>query len=848
MLLGGEADLNFNYYIGQPFDSRQQFYRWRYVNNNHRAIKQITAGRIATRSIASIFAPVNGIQVTNTPATFRKSFGTYRYTGTTEPEWMVELYVNSILVNYARADASGFFAFEIPVVYGNSSIRLKFFGPWGEEITKEENINIPYNFLPRRQFEYLLSTGFVEDGKASRFARADFNYGLTRRLTIGAGAEYLSSVMSGKPMPFMNASLRVGSALILNGEYTYGIRSKGTLNYRLPSNLQIDLSYTKYQKDQTAIWYNYLEERKASLSMPLHWQKITAFTRLSFNQVILKKSQFSNIEWLLSTVVAGVSSSFKTTVQYNNPANKSIYSSLSLSFRLPHGLRFTPMAQYQFSQRNFNQLKGELEKRISDRGFMSLSWESNRQMRNTSLTLGFRYNFSFAQTFFSARTGNGTTQTTQSAKGSLMFDNKASLIDLNNRANVGKGGLMLTPFLDINNNGRRDTFEPKAFELNVRINGGRIQRNDNDTSLLITGLEANTDYFIELDKNSFDNIAWQIKKPTIKVLVEPNLIKIIEVPVTVAGEASGMVYLQKGGQQKGLSRIIVNFYNSSSIRVAQTLTETDGYFSYLGLSPGNYTIQVDTGQLHNLNLISLQKDISFFMAGNAEGSIADGFEFVLTSVSPITDQASGPYEKTLPSRHQNPKSKTPLRQPAVEDSIETNNPSFLKKKETELKINRPVVVKKKTAIRDVKETLKQKQDDTNEKKQKPVANKLKSLQTKKQTSIIKKSNPGSDKKMIQKKTSKKANQAAVKKRKTTVNTPKNNLPAKKSQTITRSKLLQDYNHADKRYQEASIKLDHLLKERQLLIEKNLQLIREIKQLRLKLQQQRLNKKHSSDRK
>ena len=114
----------------------------------------------------------------------------------TEPGWIVELYINNVLVDYIKADASGFFTFEVPLIYGNSMVKLKFFGPWGEERTREQNISIPFNFLPPKTLEYTVGAGIVEDTLMSRFSRADVNYGVTRSLTVGAGAEYLSSLSS----------------------------------------------------------------------------------------------------------------------------------------------------------------------------------------------------------------------------------------------------------------------------------------------------------------------------------------------------------------------------------------------------------------------------------------------------------------------------------------------------------------------------------------------------------------------------------------------------------------------------------------------------------------------------
>src|SRR5665811_2592471 len=100
---------------------------------------------------------------TSAPTTFRRSFGSYTLTDKTEPGWIVELYVNNVLVDYVKADASGFFTFEVPIVYGNTQVKLRYYGPWGEERTREQNIIIPYNFLPHKEFEYTVSAGVVED-------------------------------------------------------------------------------------------------------------------------------------------------------------------------------------------------------------------------------------------------------------------------------------------------------------------------------------------------------------------------------------------------------------------------------------------------------------------------------------------------------------------------------------------------------------------------------------------------------------------------------------------------------------------------------------------------------------
>ena len=242
MIAGGEMTSSLYYNSNSSYTEKQQHYLWRFVNNDFKPLRQVIAGKIATKAVSTIYSPVIGVQLTNTPTTYRRSFGTYRLSDRTDPGWVVELYVNNVLVDYTTSDASGFYAFDIPLVYGNSIVNLKFYSPWGEERTREQNITIPFNFLPHKVFEYSVGAGIVEDTLASRFSRGSFNYGLTKNLTIGGGAEYLSSVSSGEFMPFVNASLRLTNNLLLSGDYMHGVRAKGTLTYRMPSNMHV--SYT----------------------------------------------------------------------------------------------------------------------------------------------------------------------------------------------------------------------------------------------------------------------------------------------------------------------------------------------------------------------------------------------------------------------------------------------------------------------------------------------------------------------------------------------------------------------------------------------------------------------------
>ena len=88
--LGGETNIELNYSSKYNFEKRQQQYHWRWANNNTKLVKQVTVGKISSRSVASIYSPLIGTVITNTPTTYRRSFGSYTMSDFTEPGWTLK--------------------------------------------------------------------------------------------------------------------------------------------------------------------------------------------------------------------------------------------------------------------------------------------------------------------------------------------------------------------------------------------------------------------------------------------------------------------------------------------------------------------------------------------------------------------------------------------------------------------------------------------------------------------------------------------------------------------------------------------------------------------------------------
>jgi cell division protein FtsN len=629
-LLGGETNIELNYSTRTNFDKRQQQYHWRWANNNTKLVKQIIVGKINSKSIASIYSPLIGTVITNTPTTFRRSFGSFTMIDYTEPGWTVELYINNVVVDYTTADAKGFFKFDIPLVYGSSNVKVKYYGPWGEERQKEQIINVPYTFMPKGEMQYTIAGAMVQDTSHSIFTRGETNYGVTRHLTLGGGFEYLSSVVSSPSIPFVTGSAQILNNFLFNGEYAYGVRTKALFSYSLPSNFVLDIDYTKYVKEQKAITFNYLEERKIKLSVPISIYKFKAYTRFAYMQNILRETNYSTAEATISTYIKGVSANFTGNANWIKDHQPYIYGNLALGFRFFNTLSFRPQVQYDFSNNALIFTKMEIENYFSPKCNLSLVFENNVRNNLNTVELTFRYDLSFVQTSIGTRISKDYIRTDQSARGSFAFGSGNGRVIADTRSKVGTAGLTVVPFLDINNNNRRDDVEPITSGMDIRINGGKILTDSQDSIIRIVDMEPFASYMIEFNDSRFENIAWQIKQKTIGILMDPNQFKLLEVPIKVMGEINGTVYMKTTTSLKPQGRIQVNVFDENGNLAAKPLSESDGYYNYLGLAPGKYHAEVDSLQLLRLKSVAKPKRFDFEIQPTVNGDIIDNIEFVLS--------------------------------------------------------------------------------------------------------------------------------------------------------------------------------------------------------------------------
>ncbi|MHB1107161.1 MAG: carboxypeptidase-like regulatory domain-containing protein [Lutibacter sp.] len=629
MLAGGELTTALNYGSNQPFSIKNQYYRWRYVNDDNKYISQITLGKIGASSTATILYPVVGGQITNAPIQIRKSFGTYALSDHTQPDWMVELYINNVLIDYVKADADGFFTFNVPLMYGRTEISLRYYGPWGEEQITGKQFVIPFQFLPKKELEYNASSGIIEDGKNSLFANAKVNYGLSDHITIGGGMEYVSSLANHKIISFLNSSIRVAPQLFISGGYYHKVMYNGKLNYTAANNLRLEVDYAKYDKTQQAVRFNYSEMRKATLSFPIRTAHFSGNSRLSVQQNLFNTTKYTTSELLLSGTGYGLNFNFTTNSFFTPTGKPFIYSNLSTSLRLPKGFVLIPQVRYEYNADGITSVRAELKKQVFKKGFVQASFDQNFKTNSSYLQIGFRYDFETISTGFSSSFSKNQASFSQSANGSLIYEPKADFIDFNNKISVGRASMKFIPFLDTNGNGKRDPNEPLVIGIQIILNGGGRQINAKDGTTIITGLEPYIKNHVELNTDRINNIAWRIINKKLNITLNPNQLKTIEIPVVVVGEVGGTVNRNENGKRIGTGGLKINIYDTDNVLTTTILSEPDGYFSFLGLKSGKYSAKIDSLQLQKLQMWTEPANSTFVIDNGTDGAIVDNIEFVL---------------------------------------------------------------------------------------------------------------------------------------------------------------------------------------------------------------------------
>jgi hypothetical protein len=629
-LLGGEFKLYNNISDFNKIDWKQQGFNWLWARIKTPYLTQVNVGIINAPLYSDIYSGLFGIKLSNISQNKKMEYVPFIIKRTTNPNWRVELYINDIFWSSTKADEKGQYVFEIPLNYGNYSIVVKLYGPTGEEKIETFNILIPYSLAPKNKLEYQIYSGVSYDTFAYKFIHSIFSYGLTKNITLSAGYESIEKNIFSRHMPFAKLSVTPFNNLFLSYSYVANSFQEGYLMYRLKNGFLINSNIRFYEKNQDALLTNDKLSTSVGLNIPFRIKKLNInflsqyrftnfynlekqnvhyyYANLSFFTRYFNLGFFSQISMTgIDTYIAGINAYFYLPKQWLIYFNTSI-----------------DLSTYKF---NFSQMM--IQKTFNKFFSASISYNHAFSSNANYIMVNTYFDLNYLRTAFAFNKENNHYNFNQNISGSLIFSNTNFPVYANKNFNVGKCLVDVMLFIDINHNNIKDDNEPLIKNSLVRMDGSinLMPKNDSIHRFLI--LEPYMKHVISISNKNFQYITWTLDNKNVCIYPEPNQVNKIFIPVKPMGEIQGRVILIDAETEKqvGFSKIIIMIKNNNGNIIYQTLSDQDGYFNYLGLAPGNYSVCLDSMQMNNLGYNLSNYCIDFKINESVEGDYVDNINF-----------------------------------------------------------------------------------------------------------------------------------------------------------------------------------------------------------------------------
>jgi hypothetical protein len=613
-------------------------WEWRYVANHGKWFRQATIGHLTAIPFATQVGAMNGIRISNSPPVYRRAFGTYQLSDYTQPEWIVELYVNQQLVDFVKSDASGHYQFSIPLSYGPTNVMLKFYGPWGEERSMEKFIEIPYSFLPSGAVEYSLVAGRIDAPVRKDIAQLTMQAGLHQRLTVGGGIQYLTDQ---RATPFATAGYRILDEMMVTGEFYDRSVARGLLSYAIGTRLNLELGYSRFVRESPFNYSGVSEIREATLSFPFNVIACSGFARVKTSQNIFATARDLTTEAVLSLFIRGVQVTLTGDGQWFSSTDLESQfhrGSAAVAFRLPWDIQLRSQMEYNISRREFTALRVQTDRQVPDVGWFSFAYDYNTSLRTHNAQLYVRFDLPFTQVSGGVRYSDDELAFVQSARGTVGLDSRSGTVLLDNRNWVTRGGLTIRPFLDVNGNGMMEPGEPAVKNLDVQLNGGRKIPSRDSSVTRIVDLQPYTPYYLSTSNLNLESLTWTPKYKSYSITVDANQFKDVLIPIIQTGDMMGTVRYEGKEGTKGLAGIKIIVIRKDVAAMETTLSTGGGDFLFSNLVPGRYTAYIDDAQMKKLSLTSDPPSRDFRIESREEGDIVDHIDFLLQPVAEPTDE------------------------------------------------------------------------------------------------------------------------------------------------------------------------------------------------------------------
>ena len=606
--------------------------------------REYAVGEILYPGLELISLPRSGpgLLLSNFPLQRQTQFDRHTFRGDLPQGWQVELYQNGALIGFQQSRPDGLYEFNnVPLLFGLNDFRLVFYGPQGQRREESSRFNLAESLTPPGKIYYRLVGNDPKD--ATRRGQFDLDLGLSRHLS--ASLDLASVEINSLRHDYGRVGLRGYSSLLFaDAEVALDLQGGSALSTGLQTRLAgigLALRYTRLQDDFVSETfrplYGVIRSRTSlRLDATIPGGLLPAIpVALALSEDRLASGQLvDRISGRLSAFHRGfaVSNFIDWTLARGEPRlfePVAIGDLLLSKFVRSYGLRGQIL--YDLMPESRIRSAALTLERIFPSYFVVAGVNHVVRAGETHFLASVTRSdgpFGFGIRLDYARAGGLTAALTLNA--SFARDPRSGRWHMQARSLAGLGAVSPSVFVDANRNGLRDPGEQPMEGVGFTGSRATDVKTSADGFALVTGLPPYQDVDVAVATATLEDPLAVPERPGVRLVPRPGRVTSVDFPILISGEVTGTVRLERDGEKREASGVVVQLVDAQGTVVKETKTAYDGFYDFTLIVPGQYEIRVSPEQAARLDLAApAPRPVTI----TASGTIVDGVDLLLGSVA-----------------------------------------------------------------------------------------------------------------------------------------------------------------------------------------------------------------------
>lgn len=626
---------------------------------------RFTLGDISSEDMLLV-SPVGqgkGFAATNRPLNRSSQPNLTNFVGDATPGWDVELYRNGVLLNAAHIDDNGRYEFTgVPVLYGNNSFRLLFYGPQGQSYAETHEIMADSSVLHAGEMNYAFSvdaksetlmpvgnqstTSFTFTDNQGNEATsseekglrsiAELEYGVTDTLTATMGVAHVPLLTDTRNYASTGLRTTLLPGILASQDFSYDATGQGWVEKTAllmgmrGVSLRADYSYydhfineTQQREEKT-----YKNIAEAELNMPVPYFSAVNTGIVVSRQVFVEDETDTSISHRLSTSYRGVSmthaigrvetsasgiDTVTTQGQFGiNGTVKETAIRAAGSYSLPDdGITTLSMTAQRRLREKLVMVNGLTKNLQNDDRLVassSLNWDAGTAKYSVKLDVDDAH-----QSYLGVNVNTSLARKPSTGKWQASSEAAAS-----------GGGVEARAFLDKNNNGQFDGEDEWIPGSKFTVGTKKLSA-DKDKVAFRAGLPPDMPTIVTLDETSLEDPLWISTTTGYKVMSRPGMVTPLSFPVIASSEIDGTVSQPAGKGLKALPHVTLELVGKEGEVKQKTRTEFDGFYVFERVVPGDYTLRIAPVELEKRHMAAEEKSLHV----SALGDVYSGYDMMV---------------------------------------------------------------------------------------------------------------------------------------------------------------------------------------------------------------------------